>query len=216
MRCRRPGFDQCQRYDFLVHAPAHIKKKRGIARELSVAEMNCKLAAISSHWTQVFLSGKRFGAYATRHEWFRACPTAEQSISPATCRPTWRLQVPIPDDAGRPVRLLIAGSSEGGEPLRWSLKVPRRSRLVNPRDERTGAFLRAVAVRVSEGALQLTIPARLAHPSRPTFAKITAPTLFYDRTGWECLSPVRPAPGPHAVTAARGRDVARGVRVARG
>jgi LmbE family N-acetylglucosaminyl deacetylase len=191
----------CRVFSYVVHRRGNSAPWPSLLLRLTPAEVRDKRQAILCHETQMALSRRRFTAYARTEEPYDPLPAAglhsehhpvrEAEFADGALRLRIRTgRTPLPRR-----RLFIAAQSIPLGMIRWSLILPARSRIMEMRDETSGALLRRCAVRVKDGFTEVKIPAAAMHPVEAVFVKITSRRFFFDSSGWREVSPAGSAVG---------------------
>ena len=199
-----PSSRQIAMWNFVVHGSAAGFSDEAVQLQPSPRETTIKIAAISSHITQLRLSQRRFLGYGFRPERFfpfrleEKPPMAESPIRLLRRQPkSLELQL-APSRAlfsRRRPRLLLLGHRFRDEVTCAMLPLPFRSAAAEMFDYTTGRCLRVTQIRGTRMTrMSITIPTDFFSPNHALFLKLDRPAVFFGEAGWFEMPPLTSAP----------------------
>ena len=177
-------------YDFLVHRPKVPRSGSGVQIALSEAEVQAKLAAIRCHESQTALSRGRLERFVQREEYFREfqAGTTGEALHPIAHaeleHETLTVAVSRHWHFWGNRYLFLAGQDAFGRSIRWSVKVSGAGGKTVLRDEQTSESSACATVEVDGKQICVRIKMGDFGPDCHLYAKLSEPTLFFDRAGW--------------------------------
>jgi LmbE family N-acetylglucosaminyl deacetylase len=190
-----PADERPEVLHYLVHTRPERQPNHRIDLHLRSQEMSTKLQAIECHETQMYLSRKRFTAYAREVEQFYP-DDAEDARHPiremsqergALCIRISQAALPIFNG-----ELWIACDGQDGDRVRWRVPLTSRKGCVRIQGHEANGPARSATIRKTGNDLEVRIPLGPLSAASRLFVKLHRRMGFYDEAGWrELLIPAR-------------------------
>ena len=184
------GGSSIRAWEYLVHEPHVPIRREPLKLLLSAEEVACKKRAILCHETQVALSRARFTAFARIEEAFypHRPVEAEPCDEPLAEAHLHEGVLSLQFKASRRERLhseiLFAFRSDTEKEHRWRIPVPVRSGNAQIWDTISNQRLHEAIARWHGSGLLVEVPLPVTSNIDTMYAKLSGPTLFFDRSGW--------------------------------
>jgi LmbE family N-acetylglucosaminyl deacetylase len=188
-------------YDFLVHRPKVLRSGSAIQVTLSDAQLQAKLAAVRCHESQIALSRGRLERLVQREEYFREVDTGTTGDAPHPIAAAALDQESLTVAIARHWHfwgdrfLFVAGQDSLGRSIRWSVKVSGQGGKTLLRDEQTSNSTACASVEPDGKQTLVRMKRGDLGPGCHIYAKLSEPTMFFDRAGWrEIIRPGSASP----------------------
>jgi LmbE family N-acetylglucosaminyl deacetylase len=177
-------------WEYLVHKPQVPIGREPVKIYLRAEEVARKRRAILCHETQVALSRSRFTDFARFEETYYPHPPAEAKkyeeplISGRLHEGILSLQFKVSRGERLHSEILLAFRSGSENEHRWRFPVPVRSARGPIWDTIRGRPLHEAISRWGGRTLSVDVPLPVELNFDTIYAKLSGPTLFFDRSGW--------------------------------
>lgn len=184
------GSSSIRAWEYLVHEPHVPIRREPMKLLLSAEEVACKKRAILCHETQVALSRARFTAFARTEEALYPYRSVEAEFcdEPLAEAHLHEGVLSLQFKASRRERLhseiLLAFRSDTEKEHRWRIPVPVRSGNAQIWDTVSNQRLHEAIARWHGLGLSVEVPLPVTSNIDAMYAKLSGPTLFFDRSGW--------------------------------